>query len=562
MSTLSEAGLLPAEPWLERGMQALKRVSQRGICARPPHRSGRRFLILHLDGVSKHRLERGMADGSLPNLRELVERGGYALSPLYAGSPSSTPAFQAGLLWGVRADIPGFLWYDKRTGRNVRMDRKVDATRVEDQIAEGRRGLLEDGTSYFSLFSGGSVVNGWCLTGWAREQVRLHAGANHWDALAMTALHATTAARVGAGAVLEGANALADVLAWASRTGRLDHEKEFLKNRVLLAAGAREYAISATLLDVARGVPSMYVCFADYDEISHRRGPDSDEALRALQAADRAVGVILRAVAAARNHYDVYILADHGQVATRPFEEVTGATLKDLVVGAVQQPRRGRAEGPLGWARNLAGAAWRAATEPVVEAGHMQQALWGAMRGAARTANGKLDREVVVVDAGDVAHVYFLSDREPLAFEEIQGRYPGVLEAIVNSPAAGVVAVRGGRAGHAWRGGQHVDLGDDGEHEALGLGYSTRRVREALRGMLRMRSSGDIVVYGNGLRGSDVAYAWEFGSHGGIAQEEVEAFMIHPAGTPFDFSEVEHASDLYRFFTEHYRIEGASTVRR
>ena len=42
---------------------------------------------------------------------------------------------------------------------------------------------------------------------------------------------------------------------------------------------------------------------------------------------------------------------------------------------------------------------------------------------------------------------------------------------------------------------------------------------------------------------------------GGIAREEVEAFMIHPVGTPFDFATVEHASDLYRFFTGHYGID-------
>jgi hypothetical protein len=551
MRALIDEGLPAATPWVQGGVEALKQLTRRGITARPPHRNGRRFLILHLDGVSRSRLERGVAEGTLPNLRALLAGGGYALSPLYAGSPSSTPAFQAGLMWGVKADVPGFLWFDKRLGRNVRMDQKIDATRVEDEIAHGRRGLLEDGTSYFSIFSGGSAINGFCLTGWGRDVVKLHAGANAWDALGLAGLHALTAARVGTGAVVESVVSVADVLGWAARTGRLDHERDFFKNRILLAAGAREYATTATVLDVVRGVPSIYTCYADYDEISHRRGPDSPEAMRALEATDRSVGALLRAVKAADNGYDIYLLADHGQVATRPFEQVTGSTLKDFVTHrGASAPYRGPEGGTLGWARNLASAAWRAATGPTHTASPMQDALLGAMK----QAHGKIEDEVVVVDAGDVAHVYFLADREPMTREAIERRYPGVLAALTGSGAAGVVAVRGGRAGYAYRKGAEVDLAGS-DSELLKLGYGEKRVQSAIRGMLTMRSSGDIVVYGNGVEGTDIAYAWEFGSHGGIAQEEVEAFMIHPAGTPYDFAQVEHASDLYRFFTSHYGID-------
>jgi len=530
-------------------VDALSGLVQRGICARAPHRNGRRFLILHLDGVSRSRLLRGMNEGWLPNLRDLVERGGYRESPLYAGSPSSTPAFQAGLLWGVRADIPGFLWYDKRLGRPVRMDRKDDATRIEDDLARGRRGLLEDGTTYFSLFSGGSCVNGFCLTGWAREQVRLHAGANGWDALSLLGLHALTAARVGADALREGVHAVTDVVGWAAKTGRLDHEGPFLKNRVLLAAGARNYAVQATVLDIARGVPSIYCCFADYDEIGHRRGPDSEEALRALRSTDASVGAVLRALRQAGNDYDVYLLADHGQVATQPFEQATGGTLRDLVCGKDlgREPEPSRS-----WPQNLARAAWRAATARPEQPGKMEVELLGAVR---RGRGLAMESEVVVIDSGDVAHVYFTADREPLTLEQIRARYPGALEAVLASPAAGVVAVRGGRAGLAWRDGQCLDLAEEASAEQLGLGYGGARVRTAVAGMLGMRSSGDLVVYGNGLRGRDIAYAWEFGSHGGIAQDEVEAFVIHPEHTPFDFAAVEHASDLYRFFTWHYGIE-------
>ena len=541
-------------PWTARGLTALRALAGRGICRGHAHANGRRFVILHLDGVSKKRLQRGMADGTLPRLRDFLARGDYRMSPMYAGSPSSTPSFQAGLLWGARADAPGFLWYDKRRGKPVSMNLKVDAARVEDEISAGRRGLLEDGTTYFSLFTGGSRINAFTLTGWSRDEVRLGPGPNAWDVASLFAIHAVTASTVLSSAVVESANAVTDVIDWASQTARFDHERAFLTNRVLLSAGARNYATYATVLDIARGVPSIYTCFADYDEIAHRRGPDSRQALRALEATDRAAGVVIDAALASGHDYDIYVLADHGQVSTRPFEEVTGATLHDVVEGA-SEPGPMQKPDPQRKLANVGKAFWRAAQRSVGEAGQVEAALAGAMRGAARSLERDVQRESVVIDAGDLAHVYFTGDPEPMTLEQINARLPGIVEAVLASKAAGIVAVRGGRAGYAFRNGRRIDLSEPAADLALGLGYGGRRVRQALRGMLSMRSSGDLVVFGNGLRDSDVAFAWEFGSHGGIAADEVDAFMIHPARTPFDFAKVEHASELYGFFTRHYGIE-------
>src|SRR5207244_13272569 len=95
----------------------LRPVAGRGRQARPPLPSGRRILLLHLDGVGRSQLEHAMERGYAPTLRALVERGPYRVSPCRAGAPTSTPTFQAGLLCGVQLDIPGFTWLDMRRGR-------------------------------------------------------------------------------------------------------------------------------------------------------------------------------------------------------------------------------------------------------------------------------------------------------------------------------------------------------------------------------------------------------------------------------------------------------------
>ena len=74
--------------------------------------------------------------------------------------------------------------------------------------------------------------------------------------------------------------------------------------------------------------------------------------------------------------------------------------------------------------------------------------------------------------------------------------------------------------------------------------------------LIGMRSAGDLVLYGN--RGADepaVAFAWEFGSHGGIGAGEIESFMIHPADAAFDFGAVTLPEELFGWFTRYRRSD-------
>jgi hypothetical protein len=58
-----------------------------------------------------------------------------------------------------------------------------------------------------------------------------------------------------------------------------------------------------------------------------------------------------------------------------------------------------------------------------------------------------------------------------------------------------------------------------------------------------------------------VAYAWEFGSHGGIAPEELECFVVHPASCEFPFAKAVRPSELNRFFEQTYRAPDDATRR-
>src|SRR5262249_23719816 len=123
----------------------LRPVAGRGRQARAPLPSGRRILLLHLDGVGRAQLEHAMERGYAPTLRALVAPGPSRVSPCRSGAPTSTPAFQAGLLYGLQHDIPGYTWFDKRHGREVRMDRSEDARVLEEELERIGEPLLVGG---------------------------------------------------------------------------------------------------------------------------------------------------------------------------------------------------------------------------------------------------------------------------------------------------------------------------------------------------------------------------------------------------------------------------------
>src|SRR5690242_4748717 len=63
-------------------------------------------LLVQIDGFSREELDRAIAKKKMPFLARLRERNGYGLKTFYPGVPSTTPAVQAELYYGVRTGVP------------------------------------------------------------------------------------------------------------------------------------------------------------------------------------------------------------------------------------------------------------------------------------------------------------------------------------------------------------------------------------------------------------------------------------------------------------------------
>jgi hypothetical protein len=81
-----------------------------------PHEEeeGRRgFVIVEIDGLAYDYLRQAIRQGYMPYLARLLRERRLRLARWRCGLPSTTPASQAGILYGNNWDIPGFRWYDK-----------------------------------------------------------------------------------------------------------------------------------------------------------------------------------------------------------------------------------------------------------------------------------------------------------------------------------------------------------------------------------------------------------------------------------------------------------------
>ncbi len=560
-ATLSVVRLFHPLRWL----RAAKGIARRGRAAAPIDPSRRRVVLLQIDGLSSRRLLQALARGDMPHLQRWLDSGQARLRRIRAASPPSTPVFTAGLLYGARGGVPGFGWYDRALGRQVRMDLAEDVGALEADLVGGRRPLLDGGTSYGTIWPGGAVDPffnvvlfnyGATTTG---KLVR-----NAWDKLFSTGAGVVIAGKVASRFLLELAVGLWDFQRWCRRIHSTRFEWRFLYMRLFVSVIMRDVSTQAAIVDILRGVPRIFLDYLGYDEYAHRRGPDAELALYNLQGIDGAIAKIFRAVRAVPEYrYDIFVFSDHGQIATTPFSRVVGRELCEFVLAHARATVGGSLK-----SHDVAELVSLRATE------FWTRTLPKGLRGPARLYVDWLRRRlrrgaderawkpidgIEVVTGGTIAHVYF--DRvatERLTLDEIEARHPDLVPALAACPAVGIMVARTADGPMIFYRGARYRLGDRRALERLPpfqrLGYelAATHLMHAAEGA----RYGDLVLFGAFAEAGDIAFDFEFGSHGGIGEDELDQFILHQAGVelPAAFHDggAVAAEQFYEFFDASY----------
>ncbi len=483
----------------------------------------RRLLLIQIDGLSSARLRRAIDGGAVPALAGL-SRGGQNLYARRSATPPSTPVFQSALLWGRQAVVHGYTWFDRDTGRVRRMDVPEDIALVEEQLerqATPRRSLFKitRAASYFITYLGGAVRVGFTVAG------GLFPSRGFRTAVVARGLWRATGDLPG-----ELARGVLDL---ARRDGH-GREWGFLAMRLLWATYFEEIGVGNAVADMRRGAPLVYINFVAYDETAHRRGPDHPEALRELPRIDRRVSRLLRE--ARRRGYEVMVVSDHGQKASRPFRDVAGRSLAAVVHRACATSPAGGFDALVDEledqrVRAARGRKWGAPFGLLVAASaaaRARRAAWHLERGHGAPAG-----TIAVVTGGSIAHIYLARRRGGVGLEEIERRFPRVLPALLASPGVGLVVVRKSTRGPRvfWRG-EQADLLDEVALRALrpfrDVGIEV--LARILRSIAGAVTAGDLVVFGAFARAGAVTFDPELGSHGGIHPEELDLFVIPSEG--------------------------------
>ena len=507
----------------------------------------RRFLVVQIDGLSREVSEKALQAGRIPNMARLLAEGRFVAHAMSVGLPSSTPAFQAAAMYGVKPDIPGFHYYDKRAQRELHFPEPSVADFVESRHAMGRRGILEGGSCYGCVFTGGADNS---LLTFARLMKPTRAG--------------LPLLRLGASTLLLGWVVTKCFLLTAVELGRflsrllferhsVSHDGlRWLGLKIAFSIWLRELFTLSVSADLYRGIPAVYVNFLDYDVFAHSFGPAHPAALRALHHVDNAVGQLLRITERLpERRYDLYVLSDHGQTPTRSFPEVSGGqSLEEVVRGifgqSLRESERPDRPGPReGVTKQLAG--YR---RP--EARGILQRFFNHLeppRPRLLTSDG--EETVRIITAGPNAFVYFLDSVEPLLFEDIERRHPGAAVLLSKHPGIGLVLARSAEGPLCWWRGQQVSLESDGADGPFADREDRALVLEGLRDLMAMPSAGDLVVYGIGAPESDVSFIPERGAHAGPSPHELHTFIIAPAAAPVE-GPVRHPVELYPHFAAYH----------
>ena len=288
------------------------------------------IVMIQVDGLSYNQLKQALKKKKMPFVRHLLKKEHYQLHHLYSGLPSSTPAVQAELFYGVKGAVPAFSFMDKKSGRIVRMFDPDMAAEIEGHLETKGTPLLVGGSAYSDIFTGGAEESHFCSStmGWGD----LLRAARPFALVTLFLSNTYSFIRVFILLIVEFFLALADCVSGLIDGHNLGKELKFVPTRVGICVLLRELITIGAKIDVARGLSVIHLNFVGYDEQAHRRGPSSFFAHWGLKGIDDSIARIWRAAKrSTRRSYEIWIYADHGQEKSRSYIKEYGRTLEEAV---------------------------------------------------------------------------------------------------------------------------------------------------------------------------------------------------------------------------------------
>jgi len=537
----------------------------------------RGFIILQIDGLAYDHLRQAMAKGYAPHIKRLLEKKVLKLARWRCGLPSTTPAVQAGIMFGNNFDIPAFRWYEKESNTSVVCKLPGLVKAMQDRISTGRRGILRGGSSYVNMFDGDARLSLFTLG--AINSQRFFENVRGVGFLLLFLLSPLRVLRV---IVLSLWGYLIDlgkrvvalfVPGYHRPFSVLSPFLQIITNVVF-----REIQTFACLIDIYRGMPAIYTNYYSYDEVAHHFRIGSTESLKALRGIDKQIRQIDRLRTQYRKRqYDLYILSDHGMTPSIPFEKAYGDSLGQYIAEQIGEgvftDERGGDERPSAAkalflleelkgieprlserGASLVQAAYRFVDKRLI----VDPALSSAEVDEDASWDLSKRGDIVVRNSGSLSHVYFNVTPRPMNLSEIALIYPRLLNRLIVHQGIGLVvgreegeAVIVGKEGTLTLPLHPPQMGEKevrGQNPLLSL-PEPELAASQLRQLASFPHSGDIIVFGAWREdGEVVCFENQVASHGGLGGPQDYPFIMYPSELSLNLEDVTNARDLYPHF--------------
>ncbi|MEZ0389239.1 MAG: endonuclease/exonuclease/phosphatase family protein, partial [Verrucomicrobium sp.] len=469
------------------------------------------LLLIQIDGLSRHQLEEAIGKGKMPFLKQLRDRNDYDLTTFYSGLPSTTPAVQAELHYGVKAGVPAFSFRDRETGEIGMMYYSEWAKKFEAGFQRRAEGLLKGGSSWSNIYSGGADLEESHFCAASNGLGDMWRSGKFGSILLFVLLNIPAVARIVGLLFLEVIIALPFAFAGIFRGQSWSSEMGMVLSRTFIGIGLREIVTVGGKVDVTRGLPIVHLNFLGYDELSHRRGPGSKFAHWSLKGIDRAIKNLYRAAHRSRRRdYQVWIFSDHGQERTRSFAtEIPGGIDRIISDCLGVAPPTAHSRRPV-QSSNPSCNSRTQQSRP-----DLQSAI----------SEGDMKRGFSIAAVGPVGHIYFNQPMDAVVREKLAR----LLVEEKQVPSALLKTAEGSFTLY-YKGGQC----DVRESAPLFKGHPEPLRQELASDLATFcdnPNSGDLVLLGWGPHSRPWTFAEERGAHASSGAEETQGFLLVPPRT-------------------------------
>jgi len=510
----------------------LKRRAKKGEVITKPG-----YVFLEIDGLSEETLRTAIARGKMPTLEKWLQKGTHRIRGWETDLSSQTSASQAGILHGCNKDIPAFRWVDKSSGNKIVASNGInDASHIQKRISNGHGLLAGNGSSVANLFSGDSHDN---ILVYSTIKNLRQVYSESWTAFYSQPFN------VAQVIVLF----LAEIL-YELRSRYKQWRKNIqprLKNRGLsyffARAGAnvliREVSTYTVIGEILTGEKDVvYTTFLGYDEVAHHCGICDDEAFNVVKGIDTRIRRIDAALELSNRPYQICILSDHGQTNGATFKQRYGLTLDAHVRMLISEE-----ESIYGELNSNQDHFCQIVTAPYHDIKHK------LTRGS--KAKKLKNAGVIVLASGNLGLIYLTKYPHRLTWEEIDTKYPGLVDGLIKHPGVGFVMLRSEGLGPVALGAKGTYyLATDKVEGENPLAKYDKTAATHLRRTDSFNYIPDILVMSlyDPEHKEVAAFEELIGSHGGLGGGQSKPFIMHPSDWSLGNTEIVGSENVYKLF--------------